>query len=220
MEQFFRDHLANKHLVYGILAGFIVGFGGVVLLSVSSSTLGSFLFAGALFIILSLKYGLFTGMVGYYFYNDRKVYRKQLTLTLIGNILGTFIIASLIKLTRYGPHLVALAQTKTAPKLEDSLLSLFILAIFCNMFVTNATHQFKYNPYQVGKYLAIFVSIMTFVLSGYEHSIANSFFFFLAGDFTKRALLVFLVILIGNIIGGLIIPTIALMYDDKFRLAG
>lgn len=209
-----------QFLVYGIMAGFVVGFGGIVLLSVPSPTLGSFLFAGALFIILSLNYNLFTGMVGYFFYKEKKSYAKELAVVLLGNLIGTFIMATLIKFTRYGPGLMEVAQLKTADKLTDSLLSMFLLGIFCNMFVTNATHQFKYNPYQVGKYLAIFISIMTFVLSGFEHSIADSFFFFLAGDFTLRMVQVFFVVLIGNIIGGLIIPTVALIYDDNFKLKG
>ena len=126
----------------------------------------------------------------------------------------------LIRATRFGPELMEQAQLKTQVKLNDSPLSLFILAFFCNMFVTNAVHQFKYNRYQVGKYLAIFISIMTFVLSGFEHSIADSFFFFLAGEFNLLALRDFFIILIANILGGLIIPTINLLYDDSFRLAG
>ena len=68
--------------------------------------------------------------------------------------------------------------------------------------------------------LAIFISIMTFVLSNFEHSIADSFFFFLAGAFNKKAVLAFLVVLAGNIIGGLVIPTVALIYEDTFRLQG
>lgn len=88
------------------------------------------------------------------------------------------------------------------------------------MFVTNATHQFKYNSFQVGKYLAIFISIMTFVLSGFEHSIADSFYFFLVGNINPRVITVFLIVLSGNIVGGLIIPTVALFYDENFRLKG
>lgn len=210
----------KKSLVYGIMAGFIVGFGGIVLISASSPALGAFLFAGALFIILSLEYSLFTGMVGYFFYKEKRVFTKELLLVLAGNLIGTFLMANLIKLTRFGPALMEAAQLRTAVKLDDSWLSMFILAIFCNMFVTNATHQFKYNPFQVGKYLAIFISIMTFALSGYEHSIADSFFFFLAGDYSLSALLVFFIVLVGNIIGGLIIPTVALFFDDKFTLPG
>lgn len=202
------------------MAGIIVGFGGVIKLSVANEALGAFLFAGALFIILSLEYNLFTGMVGYYFYNERILYIKRLSVILVGNLIGTFTVARLILLTRYGDRLMALAEKAVAIKLSDNLLSLFILAIFCNMFVVNATHQFKYNSYQVGKYLAIFISIMTFVLSGFEHSIADSFYFFLAGDLSPRILTVFLVILAGNILGGVIIPTVALIYDDSFYLKG
>lgn len=209
-----------KDFILAMMAGIIVGFGGIVILSTENPYLGAFLFAGALFIILSLKYNLFTGMVGYYFYNERKAYMKKLFVVLLGNLLGTFLVANLIKLTRIGPDLVLEAQARTAIKLSDSLGSMFILSIFCNMFVTNATHQFKYNPYQVGKYLAIFISIMTFVLSSFEHSIADSFFFFLSGKIDSQILLIFLVVLVGNIIGGLIIPTVALAYDDNFKLEG
>lgn len=209
-----------KDYVYGFMAGVIVGLAGVVKLSIPSKALGSFLFAGALFIILSLEYYLFTGMVGYYFYKERRPYRLKLTKVLLGNLLGTFTVAKMISLTRYGENLIHLAERSVAIKTSDNLLSLFILAIFCNMFVTNATHQFKYNSYQVGKYLAIFISIMTFVLSGFEHSIADSFYFFLAGKINPRVITVFLIVLSGNIVGGLIIPTVALFYDENFRLKG
>ena len=159
-------------------------------------------------------------MVGYLFYYDKKEYTKKLFIALIGNLIGTFAIAMLMRQTRFGPALIAQAQLKTGVKLNDSPQSLFILAFFCNMFVTNAVHQFKYNRYQVGKYLAIFISIMTFVLSGFEHSIADSFFFFLAGEFNLLALRNFFLILVANILGGLVIPTLSLMYDETFSLAG
>ena len=210
----------HKSIIYAIMGGAMVGFGGTVLLSVDNPYLGAFLFAGALFIILSLKYSLFTGMVGYLFYYDKKEYTKKLFIALIGNLIGTFAIAMLMRQTRFGPALIAQAQLKTGVKLNDSPQSLFILAFFCNMFVTNAVHQFKYNRYQVGKYLAIFISIMTFVLSGFEHSIADSFFFFLAGEFNLLALRNFFLILVANILGGLVIPTLSLMYDDTFSIAG
>lgn len=210
----------GKALVYSIMAGVVVGLGGTALLELQNVYLGAFLFAGALFIILSLEYDLFTGQVGYFFYKERKPYAIHLLVVLVGNLIGTFLTAMMIRATRLGPLLMAEAQLKTAVKMEDSFLSLFILAIFCNMFVTNAAHQFKYNPYQVGKYMAIFVSIMTFALSGYEHSIADSFFFFLAGDFNMAALRAFGIVLLGNIVGGLIIPTLALKFDEHFRLKG
>lgn len=211
---------AKKDLVLGTMAGIIVGFGATVMLIVENPYLGAFLFAGALFIILSLKYNLFTGMVGYFFYNEKNAFSKKLTRVLIGNLIGTFLVANLMRLTRLAPVIVPKAQAIADLKLNDGYLSVFLLSIFCNMFVTNATHQFKYNPYQVGKYLAIFISIMTFALSGFEHSIADSFFLFLSANYNKKALFFFLIVLVGNIIGGLIIPTVALFYDENFKLQG
>lgn len=210
----------SKAFIYGIMAGVVVGLGGIALLAVKNTYLGAFLFAGALFIILSLEYDLFTGQVGYFFYKERKPYVVHLLVVLLGNLVGTFLTAMLIRSTRLGPDLIAAAQLKTHVKMHDSVLSLVILGMFCNMFVTNAAHQFKYNPYQVGKYMAIFVSIMTFALSGYEHSIADSFFFFLGGEYNLLVLKAFLAVLFGNILGGLIIPTIALKFDEHFRLKG
>ena len=209
-----------KNLVLGIMAGIIVGFGATVMIIVENQYLGAFLFAGALFIILSLKYSLFTGMVGYFFYKEKSSFSKQLIIVLLGNLIGTFVMANLMRLTRLGPILIPKAQALCATKLDDGYISVFLLGIFCNMFVTNATHQFKYNPYQVGKYLAIFISIMTFALSGFEHSIADSFFLFASGIYSKEALIFFAIVLVGNIIGGLIIPTVALFYDEDFRLPG
>ena len=80
----------QKDLVLGTMAGIIVGFGATVMLIVENPYLGAFLFAGALFIILSLKYNLFTGMVGYFFYNEKNAFSKKLTRVLIGNILGSY----------------------------------------------------------------------------------------------------------------------------------
>ena len=159
-------------------------------------------------------------MVGYFFYKEKSTFIKQLIIVLVGNLIGTFVMANLMRLTKLGPILIPKAQALCAIKLDDGYLSVFLLGIFCNMFVTNATHQFKYNPYQVGKYLAIFISIMTFALSGFEHSIADSFFLFVSGIYSKEALIFFAIVLVGNIIGGLIIPTVALFYDEDFRLPG
>ena len=74
------------------MAGISVGFGATVMIIVDNQYLGAFLFAGALFIILSLKYNLFTGMVGYFFYKGKSSFVKQLIIVLVGNLIGWLII--------------------------------------------------------------------------------------------------------------------------------
>jgi len=210
----------SKDFSGGIMAGAMISLGTAVMLAVENPYVGTLLFSGGLFTVLCLKYNLFTGMLGYFFYNEKISYAKRLAVVLLGNVVGTYLVAILLRTTRLSPALVAGAQAKTAVKLNDSWRSLFVLGFFCNIFVTNAAHQFKYNPHELGKYIAIFVSIMTFVLTGYEHSIADSFLFLLAGDYSLRALGAFLVVVAGNIVGGLIVPTYALYQDESLVLRG
>ena len=59
-------------------------------------------------------------------------------------------------------------------------------------------------PHAIGKYAAIFLGIAVFILSGYEHSIADMFYYFTAGAMDLAALGRILVIALGNTCGGLI----------------
>ena len=53
----------------------------------------------------------------------------------------------------------------------------------------------------------ILFCIPVFILSGFEHSIADMFYFSLAGTvFQGRSLLFLLLVVLGNSLGGLFIP--------------
>ena len=67
-------------------------------------------------------------------------------------------------------------------------MSLFILGFFCNIFVYIAVEGYKTFPLALGKYLAIFVGITVFIMSGYEHSVADMFYYFMAGQMDQEAL--------------------------------
>ena len=54
----------------------------------------------------------------------------------------------------------------------------------------------------------VFFCIPVFVLAGFEHSIADMFYFALAGLFNTRALVFILLVLLGNSLGGLFIPAV------------
>lgn len=47
---------------------------------------------------------------------------------------------------------------------------------------------------------------MVFILSGYEHSVADMFYFTMAGAWSAKAFLYIIVISIGNLVGGALIP--------------
>ena len=54
----------------------------------------------------------------------------------------------------------------------------------------------------------IILGIPTFILSGFEHSIADMFYFVLASSFTLESALFIVFVIIGNSLGGIATPLI------------
>ena len=75
-----------------------------------------------------------------------------------------------------------------------------------------AADGYKTVENQVGKVLIVFLPVMVFILSGFEHCIADMFYFSLAGDFSMTMLKALVAITIGNSIGGGLIPLMQKLY--------
>lgn len=200
-----------KDFIYSIMAGAFIALGGVVFLMIDNKYLGSLMFAVGLFGVCTLGYNLFTGKVGYFFYNEKKSYTKFLLKVLIGNALGAILIAFLLSLSRNGEFLQEKALALVNTKLNDTYLSLFVLGIMCNIFVVFGVEEYKTNPHDLGKYLGIIFAVMVFILAGFEHSVADIFYFAMAGVWTLDGFLRILVIVLGNAVGGLLVPSVRLL---------
>ncbi|WP_297812076.1 formate/nitrite transporter family protein [uncultured Finegoldia sp.] len=193
--------------LYAIMAGAFIALGGVVYLSLSNKIVGAFMFSLGLFAVCTLKYNLFTGKVGYLFNNDVKTYLPWCFMVWVGNLIGSIIVAELIRLTRIAPDLIDKSSRLVQVKADDSLISLFVLGIFCNIMVVHAVDQYLNNPHEIGKYLGIVLSIMVFILCGFEHCIADMFYFQMARMWSGQTIIALLVITLGNVLGGILIPT-------------
>lgn len=192
------------------LAGFCIGIGGIVFLMQESKFAGAFLFAVGLLTILIFKFNLFTGMVGYLgeqLLAKRWGYLVTLLLVWLGNLLGTGLAALLISLTRLGDGLAAKCAALSAGKTGDSWYSLLLLGVFCGILMYIAVDTFKKRIAEKDFLccLAVFMGVMVFILAGFEHSIADMFYFWLGGAFPK-AIPALLWITLGNAIGGNLIP--------------
>ena len=194
-----------KNLILSIYSGLCIGLGGTVYLACDNKVLGSFLFGLGLFTILNFGFNLFTGKVGY-FVKNKPCYWGFLGIVWLGNFIGTFLFARMIALTRYGAALQAKASALCLVKDGDSIASLLILGIFCGMLMFIAADGFKSIENQIGKVVVVFLPVMVFILSGFEHCIADMFYFSLAGDISSLMLKSLLVITVGNSIGGGLIP--------------
>ena len=192
----------GKSFVSGVLAGACIALGGVVYLSVSSKALGALIFCVGLFSIYTLGLSLFTGKVCYVFFARERSYVLSLPLIWLGNLAGAALVALAAGATRLGGDLARQAAQLCQIKLDDGWLSLFLLGVLCNLLIYIAVEGFQQSPHQIGKYLAIFFGVTGFILSVYEHCVADMFYFTMAGLWSWDTLLRLLVITLGNAVGG------------------
>lgn len=187
-----------------VLGGICIGIGGTVFLSCENKVVGAVFFCLGLFAICTFGFNLFTGKVGYIF--ERPLSYTGFVLSVwLGNLVGTGLVGYGIRLTRIA-GITEKAAAMCQAKLDDNLLSIFILSIFCNILMFIAVDGFQKNPHEVGKYIGIFLGVTVFILCGFEHCVANMFYFSAANVWGGKALLYMLVMTAGNTCGGVLIP--------------
>ena len=195
-----------KNFCSAVASGLLIGIGGTAYLAVSDAVLGAFLFGIGLFCILSMNLRLFTGMVCRIPENKPK-FLLTLVVVWLGNFTGTYLFTALIRLTRMSSIEVRAEQISNA-KINDSLLSVFILACFCGILMYLAVEGYKRIESPAGKYIAVFLCVGVFILCGFEHCIANMFFYSMGDVWSPQAFLSLAVISVGNGVGGNLLPLI------------
>lgn len=193
-----------SYLVKSILAGVMIGIGGTIFLSLENKVLGASLFAIGLFMIVINGFNLYTGKVGYIFDNKPK-YLIEVITTVIGNFIGAFTVGFILKYTRVYNALHDKALSMCNIKLEDSKLSILILSILCGMLMYLAVNGYKVMKDSFAKYASVFLCVVVFILCSFEHSIANMYYFSVAG-WSVKAFKYLALMIIGNGIGGVFIP--------------
>ena len=192
-----------KILTRAILAGVMISIGGTIYLACESKLLGAFLFSIGLYAICAFGLNLYTGKIGYVVDNKPK-YLIELGITLLGNLIGTVACGYLLFLTRIGDKLRSTAGVICGVKLNDNLLSIFILAIFCGIIMYLAVDLFK-RLTDFGKYMGIFMGITVFILAGFEHCVANMYYFSVANMWGWKTILYVLVMIAGNSVGSILL---------------
>lgn len=188
-----------------MLGGAAIGIGGAAFLSCESKAVGALFFTVGLFTICTFGFNLFTGKVCYIFDNPPS-YLGFLGVVWLGNLVGAALVGYGLRLTRLAPALSEKAGALCAAKLGDGLLSIFLLAVLCNVLIFIAADGYKNNPHELGKYLSLVFGVTVFILCGFEHCVANMFYFSVANVWGGKTLLYLLVMSLGNACGGVVIP--------------
>lgn len=200
-------------------AGLCIAIGGTVYLSLMAEykPLGAFLFAIGLFLIFCYGFNLFTGKVGFVF-DEGPRFIPALGVIWLGNFCGTAAIgASLAAFCRpaLADKWVAGAKALCDAKLNDTPLSVFVLAIFCGFLMFVAADNYKNGKDVLQKYLATFLPVAVFILAGFEHCVANMYYFSVAGIFSGKMLLYLIIMSVGNACGAFIVPICRRLCREK-----
>ena len=206
----------GKIFLNALLAGLFIGMAGTVYLAVPNANLGAFLFAFALMTILCYGFKLFTGAIGYLMTQKRSdIFSYLITLLLIwlGNLGGCFAVGSLVRSTRTFALIQERVMNVCNAKLNDDPVSLLILAFFCGILMYLAVETYRRKELgDIFRFAAVFLCVSIFILCGFEHCIANMFYFSAAGVWSVKTLLTVLLMTLGNSLGGWLLPL-----ADKFR---
>lgn len=187
-----------------LAAGIAIGIGGTVYLSLENKIAGSLFFTVGLYVIVLNGLNLYTGKIGYLVeQKEAAPYIRMLALTWLGNLAGTILAASAVNAARISGISINAAGLCEG-KLSDSPASILILAIFCGILMYAAVDGYK----EKGNPLILFLCVSVFILSGFEHCIANMFYFTLAGAWSLKAFLYLLLMTLGNSLGGMLIPAV------------
>lgn len=192
-----------KKLISGFAAGLLISIGGAVFLSCENKVVGAVLFAVALLCICIKGYSLFTGKICYIADDSSREAWSVLLLGLFGNLIGTVAFGYAM---RYAiPSIGAAAETLCEGKLAaQSPLQTFIRAILCGVLIYLAVSIYREKNTISG----IVFCIPVFILSGFEHSIADMYYFAASGIVSLKALGFIWIVILGNTVGGLLLPVL------------
>ena len=205
-----------KVLLFGIFAGLAIGLGSFaftitkyLLPGTPGAIFASALFSIGLILVCVLGLQLYTGKIGVVF-DDREKLKENainLPIMLVGNAIGAFtlgILCHFIFMNVEGVNntILAISNAKTGSDM------VFLEGIFCGALVYIAVYLFKNLQNWGMKIIGIIVSVTLFVYCGFQHCIANMFYFGMAFNWNINMLWNLLIVILTNSVGALLVRCI------------
>ena len=202
-----------KVLLFGVFAGLAIGLGSLVFTIVSTyaKTTGGQIFASALFsmgliLVCTLGLQLYTGKVGVVF-DDREKLKENainLPIMLAGNAIGAFALGIVchfifMNVPNIANRILAISVGKTGST------TVFLQGIFCGALVYIAVYFFKNLQNYSMKIIGIITAVTLFVYCGFQHCIANMFYFGMAFNWNIDMLWNLLIVILTNSVGALLV---------------
>ena len=202
-----------KVLLFGIFAGLAIGLGSLAFTVVSAylPSVGGKIFASALFsvgliLVCVLGLQLYTGKIGVVFDDREKTAENAINLPimLVGNAIGAFALGILCHfifkdIPTVADQILAISEGKTSSEM------VFLEGIFCGALVYIAVYFFKNLQNYAMKIIGIITAVTLFVYCGFQHCIANMFYFGMAFNWNIDMLWNLLIVILTNSVGALLV---------------
>ncbi|HCL4455114.1 TPA: formate/nitrite transporter family protein [Clostridium botulinum] len=200
-----------------VMVGIYISIGCISYLLTDNKLVGSMLFVIGLFLVMNFSNLLYTRLNPLLpSAQNKKEHILLIIQSLIGNFIGSYLIAYICSLTRLNIKLQAKAYKLVQLKVADTNISLFILAIFCGILVGYGVLLSSKQEYLTDKTISILIPVVIFVFCGFEHSIADMFYISCSQMWNKCTIIKISVIIIGNFIGGYLVGLVdKLSYNIK-----
>ena len=200
-----------------LCSGIMIGVGGTAsllacqLFGVPGKLIGACLFSLGILAIVMFEMKLFTGLISDIPEMGAKNFWK-LPVCFLGNMLGVLFAATLVWFSPLADSVVPQAQALIEPKIFADLWPIKALcsAILCGFLITLSIGAVKYAPRKgLSTTVGVMFPIIVFAFCGFDHSVANTLYIFFLG-FSWQAVGYLLMCVLGNIIGGVILPILSL----------
>lgn len=177
--------------ISSILAGVCISIGCIVNIMSGGGVTGAILFTFGLITVVHYKYSLYTGTAGFISsFND---VISLFAITLLGNIVGCILVSHLALYAI--PNLSLGVDSIVAGRLDFNAIQAFVRAIFCGFLMTTAVKFAREN-----KWLPLLFAVPVFILAGFYHSIADTFYLF-SSSYLASLKWHYIMEIIGNFVG-------------------
>ena len=206
-------------LLKGILAGLSIGLGGFLYILMTylfhddladlGNILGSIAFSIGLFLVCTFSLNLYTGKIGLVFEEKKdKEFYISLPIMLIGNAIGAFglgyICFFIFRNTDVYQFALSAANKRLVFSTPLDYVSTIIKSFLCGVCVYMAVKSFSMDRLRpLGITLLVFF-VFLFVYCGFQHCIANMFYFGMANTINWYTLINLLLVITFNSFGPII----------------
>ncbi len=209
-------------ILMSVCSGIMIGIGGTAsLLAIDKipdwgKIIGSILFSLGIYAILTYEMRLFTGMVA----SIPKMGLKntwQLPVCFLGNAVGVALIALIVSFTPLSASVIAQSKIVVQGKLNapNWELSAVGSGILCGILITLSVWSVKHCPRKgLSATFGVTFPIVVFAFCGFDHSVANLLYFLLSSTYSWKAFGYEMFCILGNIVGGVILPYISLFREN------